>query len=187
MRLVSHPNIVHLMCFFYSKGEQVRDELRRSPAMAVASGTNGHSARSTQALVTAYQDEVYLNLVLEYIPETIHRGIRNFARLKQTMPMLHVKVHVGAGPTVPTSCLCRVADVARRGVRFTSPVSRSSTCTSCSARWRTSTSWASAIGISNRRTCCWTLRQECSSSATLAGALAGAAVHEFPPRHAFLG
>ena len=72
-------------------------------------------------LGTACQDEVYLNLVLEYIPETIHRGIRNFARLKQTMPMLHVKVRVGAGVPFPVSCLCQDAEVAGRGVRFASP------------------------------------------------------------------
>ena len=38
------------------------------------------------------QDEVYLNLVLEYMPETIHRGARNYARSKHTMPLLLVKV-----------------------------------------------------------------------------------------------
>jgi glycogen synthase kinase 3 beta len=37
-------------------------------------------------------DEVYLNLVLEYVPETIYKVVRHYAKLKQTMPMIHIKV-----------------------------------------------------------------------------------------------
>ncbi|KAL0089658.1 glycogen synthase kinase GSK5 [Phycomyces blakesleeanus] len=39
------------------------------------------------------KDEVYLNLVLEYVPETVYRAIRHYAKTKQTMPMLYVKVY----------------------------------------------------------------------------------------------
>jgi len=39
MRLVSHPNIVHLMCFFYSKGEQVRTKSPRAPCSGGGYGT----------------------------------------------------------------------------------------------------------------------------------------------------
>ena len=38
------------------------------------------------------KDEVYLNLVLEYIPETVYRASRHYAKLKQTMPMIQIKV-----------------------------------------------------------------------------------------------
>lgn len=40
------------------------------------------------------KDEVFLNLVLEYIPETIYRASRHYAKLKQTMPMLHIKLYM---------------------------------------------------------------------------------------------
>ncbi|KAI8146097.1 kinase-like domain-containing protein [Fennellomyces sp. T-0311] len=39
------------------------------------------------------KDEVYLNLVLEYIPETVYRASRHYAKQKQTIPMLHVKLY----------------------------------------------------------------------------------------------
>lgn len=39
------------------------------------------------------KDEVYLNLVLEYIPETIYRASRHYAKAKQAMPMLYVKLY----------------------------------------------------------------------------------------------
>eukprot|EP00160_Parvularia_atlantis_P014123 Unigene3327_Nuclearia_a/m.10207 Unigene3327_Nuclearia_a/g.10207 ORF Unigene3327_Nuclearia_a/g.10207 Unigene3327_Nuclearia_a/m.10207 type:complete len:406 (-) Unigene3327_Nuclearia_a:220-1437(-) len=39
-------------------------------------------------------DEVYLNLVLEFIPETIHRGARQYAKLKQMMPIILVKLYM---------------------------------------------------------------------------------------------
>lgn len=45
----------------------------------------------------------------------------------------------------------------------------SCTCTSCSGVWPTSTRLGSATGTSSPRTCCWTPRPPCSSSATSAG------------------
>ncbi|CDZ96841.1 pkinase-domain-containing protein [Phaffia rhodozyma] len=40
------------------------------------------------------KDEVYLNLVLEYIPETVYRASRHYAKLKQTMPMIQIKLYI---------------------------------------------------------------------------------------------
>eukprot|EP01094_Clydonella_sp_ATCC50884_P018575 TRINITY_DN3459_c0_g1_i3.p1 TRINITY_DN3459_c0_g1~~TRINITY_DN3459_c0_g1_i3.p1 ORF type:complete len:374 (+),score=50.23 TRINITY_DN3459_c0_g1_i3:692-1813(+) len=39
-------------------------------------------------------DEVYLNLVLEYVPETVYRVTRHYAKLKQTIPILYAKVYM---------------------------------------------------------------------------------------------
>ena len=38
------------------------------------------------------KDEVFLNLVLEFVPETIYRASRHYSKIKQTMPMLSIKV-----------------------------------------------------------------------------------------------
>ncbi|KAJ2158089.1 glycogen synthase kinase 3 [Coemansia sp. RSA 552] len=38
------------------------------------------------------KDDIYLNLVLEYVPETIYRVTRHFAKAKQHVPMLYVKL-----------------------------------------------------------------------------------------------
>ena len=38
------------------------------------------------------KDEVFLNLVLEFVPETIYRASRHYAKQKQSMPMISVKV-----------------------------------------------------------------------------------------------
>ncbi|TFY57115.1 hypothetical protein EVJ58_g7223 [Rhodofomes roseus] len=65
MRLVSHPNVVDLKAFFYSNGEKSQKK-----------------------------DEVYLNLVLEYVPETVYRASRHYAKLKQPMPMLQIKLYM---------------------------------------------------------------------------------------------
>jgi len=80
MRIVRHPNIVELKAFYYSNGDRVMcDEfpLRISPADSVLQ-----------------KDEVYLNLVLEYVPETVYRVSRYFNKLKTTMPMLEVKLYI---------------------------------------------------------------------------------------------
>ena len=37
---------------------------------------------------------MYLNLVLEYVPETIYRASRHYAKLKQTMPMHYIKLYM---------------------------------------------------------------------------------------------
>ncbi|KAI5310855.1 regulator of ime2 [Ascosphaera atra] len=39
------------------------------------------------------RDEVYLNLVLEYVPETVYRASRYFSKLKTSMPMIEVKLY----------------------------------------------------------------------------------------------
>lgn len=38
------------------------------------------------------KEEIYLNLVLEFVPETVYQVTRSFARRKESVPMLHVKV-----------------------------------------------------------------------------------------------
>ncbi|KAJ3077782.1 regulator of ime2, partial [Quaeritorhiza haematococci] len=39
------------------------------------------------------KDEVFLNLVLDFIPETIYRASRHYAKLKQSMPMISIKLY----------------------------------------------------------------------------------------------
>ncbi|CAO3645696.1 unnamed protein product [Cunninghamella blakesleeana] len=39
------------------------------------------------------KDEVYLNLVLEFVPETVYRATRQYAKAKQHMPNLYVKLY----------------------------------------------------------------------------------------------
>ncbi|KAL1992951.1 hypothetical protein VTN49DRAFT_3708 [Thermomyces lanuginosus] len=40
------------------------------------------------------RDEVYLNLVLEYVPETVYRASRYFSKMKTTMPMIEIKLYI---------------------------------------------------------------------------------------------
>ncbi|GJJ12474.1 Glycogen synthase kinase 1 [Clathrus columnatus] len=40
------------------------------------------------------KDEVYLNLVLEYVPDTVYRASRHYVRLKQPMPVLQIKLYM---------------------------------------------------------------------------------------------
>jgi len=39
-------------------------------------------------------DEVYLNLVMEYIPETIHRTLRTYSKAKKLIPVMYTKVYM---------------------------------------------------------------------------------------------
>ncbi|KAJ8611435.1 hypothetical protein MRB53_037954 [Persea americana] len=69
-----------LKAFYYSNGDRVRD-------------TDNLMGVQT-ALMAAQKDEVYLNLVLEYVPETVYRASRHFNKLKTTMPILEVKLYI---------------------------------------------------------------------------------------------
>jgi len=80
MRIVRHPNIFELKAFDYSNGDRVRDT---DALMGVQT-----------ALMAAQKDEVYLNLVLEFVPETVYRASRHFNKLKTTMPILEVKLYI---------------------------------------------------------------------------------------------
>ncbi|KAL5226538.1 hypothetical protein ABZP36_014803 [Zizania latifolia] len=40
------------------------------------------------------EEELYLNLVLEFVPETVHRVIRHYNRLSQRMPLIYVKLYM---------------------------------------------------------------------------------------------
>ncbi|URE07873.1 hypothetical protein MUK42_20168 [Musa troglodytarum] len=43
---------------------------------------------------TTEKDELYLNLVLEYVPETVHRVIRHYNKVNQRMPLIFVKLYM---------------------------------------------------------------------------------------------
>jgi len=42
---------------------------------------------------TTDKEELYLNLVLEYVPDTVNRIARNYSRNSQRMPLIYVKLY----------------------------------------------------------------------------------------------
>ncbi|XP_047263553.1 glycogen synthase kinase-3 homolog MsK-3 isoform X2 [Capsicum annuum] len=42
---------------------------------------------------TTEKDELYLNLVLEFVPETVYRVLRHYSKANQRMPMTYVKLY----------------------------------------------------------------------------------------------
>lgn len=40
------------------------------------------------------QDEIYLNVVMEYVPETVYRVIKHYSKNKQPVPILLIKLYV---------------------------------------------------------------------------------------------
>ncbi|XP_053679822.1 protein kinase shaggy-like [Anopheles nili] len=80
MRRLEHCNIVKLKYFFYSSGEK-RDDFPLD--MGLFAG-----ALQTQ------KDEVYLNLVLEYIPETVYKVARHYAKNKLTIPINYIRIYM---------------------------------------------------------------------------------------------
>lgn len=42
---------------------------------------------------TTTQNELFLNLVMEYVPETLYRTLKNFSDMNQKMPLIYVKLY----------------------------------------------------------------------------------------------
>ena len=54
---------------------------------------------------TTEKDELYLNLVLEYVPETVHRVIKHYNKMNQRMPMIYVKLYTYQVFVIPSWCV----------------------------------------------------------------------------------
>ncbi|KAH0999787.1 hypothetical protein HUJ04_013560 [Dendroctonus ponderosae] len=78
MRKLEHCNIVKLKYFFYSSGDKPPDV----------------PCNMSIFLATQQKDEVYLNLVLEYIPETVYKVARHYSKSKQTIPISFIKLYM---------------------------------------------------------------------------------------------
>ncbi|OZJ02263.1 Protein kinase gsk3 [Bifiguratus adelaidae] len=59
-----------------------------------ASTSYGEKVEVNTSKGDSKKDEVYLNLVLEYIPETVYRANRHYTRQKQLMPMHLIKLYM---------------------------------------------------------------------------------------------
>ncbi|XP_055844683.1 protein kinase shaggy-like isoform X2 [Episyrphus balteatus] len=80
MRKLEHCNIVKLLYFFYSSGEK----LAEFPIdLGIFAG-----------VLKPQRDEVFLNLVLEYIPETVYKVARQYAKTKQTIPIHFIRLYM---------------------------------------------------------------------------------------------
>ncbi|KMQ88592.1 protein kinase shaggy-like protein, partial [Lasius niger] len=75
MRRLEHCNIVKLKYFFYSSGDK-------------------NILTATNPVFHVDKDEVYLNLVLEYIPETVYKVARHYSKSKQTIPISFIKLYM---------------------------------------------------------------------------------------------
>ncbi|CAG7866114.1 unnamed protein product [Brassica rapa] len=57
---------------------------------------------------TTEKDELYLNLVLEYVPETIYRASRSYTKMNQQMPLIYIQLY--------TYQICRAVNYLHRAV-----------------------------------------------------------------------
>jgi serine/threonine protein kinase len=43
---------------------------------------------------TTSRDELFLNLVMEYVPETLYRVLKHYSNANQRMPLIYVKLYM---------------------------------------------------------------------------------------------
>ena|SRR5689334_21146842 len=78
MGMLEHPDVVQLKHCFYSKGDAKDKD---------AKDKQGGSSSSAEP-------DIYLNLVMEFVPETIHRTIRAHTKANKYIPSMYVKVYM---------------------------------------------------------------------------------------------
>ena len=54
---------------------------------------------------TTDKDELYLNLVLAYVPETVHHVINHYSNLNERMPLVYVKLYTYQVDCNPLTCI----------------------------------------------------------------------------------
>jgi serine/threonine protein kinase len=86
IRLLQHPNIVQLKHCFYSTGGG-----GRLPSSSGNRAPNGQQPRNGSA---ASPDDVYLNLVLEYVPDTVYKINKHYVKAEEKLPILLVRLYV---------------------------------------------------------------------------------------------
>jgi glycogen synthase kinase 3 beta len=88
MRRLEHCNIVKLKYFFYSSGEKASFYDDTAIALPIANTSFSFCFGDLQ------KDEVFLNLVLEFIPETVYKVARHYSKSKQTIPISFIKLYM---------------------------------------------------------------------------------------------
>ena len=62
---------------------------------------------------TTSRDELFLNLVMEYVLETLYRMLKNYSNAKQGMPLIYVKLYTYQVFELPVNkcemCACHCA------------------------------------------------------------------------------
>ncbi|VAI32940.1 unnamed protein product [Triticum turgidum subsp. durum] len=53
---------------------------------------------------TASRDELFLNLVMEYVLKILYRMLKNYSNAKQGMPLIYVKLYTYQGACVGSYC-----------------------------------------------------------------------------------
>ncbi|KAI9472378.1 MAG: kinase-like domain-containing protein [Benjaminiella poitrasii] len=74
MKVMNHPNICSIKAYFYTQGN--------------------NKVRIRDTACTQKDDPLYLNLVMEYIPETVYRVSRHYTKIKQVVPLLIIKLYM---------------------------------------------------------------------------------------------
>jgi protein brassinosteroid insensitive 2 len=54
---------------------------------------------------TTPRDELFLNLVMEYVPETLYRVLKHYSNANQRMPLIYVKLYMYQVGELPCSNL----------------------------------------------------------------------------------
>ncbi|XP_069744597.1 glycogen synthase kinase-3 beta isoform X2 [Narcine bancroftii] len=94
MRKLDHCNIVRLRYFFYSSGEKFGSSKKNFGGSVHCTCASDNESSSLRSYFNMEKDEVYLNLVLDYVPETVYRVARHYSRAKQTLPTIYVKLYM---------------------------------------------------------------------------------------------
>lgn len=88
MKSLNHQCVVHLKHHFYTKQRSSNSSSSRRSALS-------SSSRKLQPIdpsTATENDDLYLNIVMEYVPDTVFRFLCQYTRKNDFMPMIYVKL-----------------------------------------------------------------------------------------------
>ncbi|MEQ2203050.1 Glycogen synthase kinase-3 beta [Xenoophorus captivus] len=80
------------MISLFTTADEAQAAVTHGLVFPALQGDTMDSHLGCENLLNQLKDEVYLNLVLDYVPETVYRVARHYSRAKQTLPMVYVKL-----------------------------------------------------------------------------------------------
>ncbi|KAH7647947.1 hypothetical protein FG379_001009 [Cryptosporidium bovis] len=88
MKVLDHVNIIKLVDYFYTTASE--DPMPPQPPSDEHSKNKGNNGNANSII----QNGKYLNVIMEYVPDTLYKVLKSFVRSGRTMPMSLISIYI---------------------------------------------------------------------------------------------
>ncbi|CUV05403.1 hypothetical protein [Cryptosporidium parvum Iowa II] len=94
MKVLDHVNIIKLVDYFYTTGdEEPKPPQPPDDHNKLGGKNNGVNNHHKSVIVNPSQNK-YLNVIMEYVPDTLHKVLKSFIRSGRSIPMNLISIYI---------------------------------------------------------------------------------------------